>query len=503
MIVGILLTIKNASISEVALIKDENIETTLDKYFADIKISDPTLSEEGAKKRFLKHQVFSSKGEVLLLETVERNNITIKFYSDGTAIKINNTTNMITRIAPLKDGSYGVDKGGTISSKAKTSIVTKSKTTEYPWGTVTYYSDGSAEISNSKMDIFVRDAKDINENYISDNKVSYLKESKVVGTTKLNYYYDGSIEVIKDNKSYMVRTEDDLIINGSNVTFKNNNQAAIINTKKMDNGMTIDYYEDGGAIINDGERTISVRKSNSIIIKNNNIYEIVDNIYVEISKETKDAIYYTNGGAVVKFGGETYYVDENSSIKYQDDKITDIGENKEKLSNESGVNGENVKTFEKTAVVTTKDYIAIIPKEQLLLDQDGKVKKPASPEVTSDEDDDSGINSFEIINNTNSELKYRVVIEKSPKTTVDVQYLRYMLSTKSELIGPSKLDSKIMSDIKTDNITYILIEDTIDPQDSESISIMLWTDYDTIPNSMQNKYFYGTIRVYAWSDETE
>ena len=123
--------------------------------------------------------------------------------------------------------------------------------------------------------------------------------------------------------------------------------------------------------------------------------------------------------------------------------------------------------------------------------------------MTSDEDDDSGINSFEIINNTNSELKYRVVIEKSPKTTVDVQYLRYMLSTKSELIGPSKLDSKIMSDIKTDNITYILIEDTIEPQDSESISIMLWTDYDTIPNSMQNKYFYGTIRVYAWSDETE
>ena len=30
LIVGILLTIKNASISEVALIKDENIETTLD-----------------------------------------------------------------------------------------------------------------------------------------------------------------------------------------------------------------------------------------------------------------------------------------------------------------------------------------------------------------------------------------------------------------------------------------------------------------------------------------
>ena len=32
------------------------------------------------------------------------------------------------------------------------------------------------------------------------------------------------------------------------------------------------------------------------------------------------------------------------------------------------------------------------------------------------------------------------------------------------------------------------------------IKLMLWTDYDTIPNSMQNKYFYGTIRIYAWQE---
>ena len=30
---------------------------------------------------------------------------------------------------------------------------------------------------------------------------------------------------------------------------------------------------------------------------------------------------------------------------------------------------------------------------------------------------------------------------------------------------------------------------------------MLWADYDTIPNSQMDKYFIGTIKVYAWTEE--
>lgn len=35
----------------------------------------------------------------------------------------------------------------------------------------------------------------------------------------------------------------------------------------------------------------------------------------------------------------------------------------------------------------------------------------------------------------------------------------------------------------------------------DEISLMLWTDYETIPNSMMNKVFLGTIKVYSWINE--
>ena len=49
-------------------------------------------------------------------------------------------------------------------------------------------------------------------------------------------------------------------------------------------------------------------------------------------------------------------------------------------------------------------------------------------------------------------------------------------------------------------INYILFDGTLEALETDMINVMLWTDYDTIPNSEQNKYFYGTIRVYAWNE---
>lgn len=498
--VSIMLFVKNAGSSENPTIKEVSIETSLDEYQANVVAGNNSITEETAKNAFLKNNLFKSDGEVILVKTVEHSRFTIKYYSDGTAIRIMKNMNLITRINPLENGDYGITSNGVINSKAISSNVTIKDTKKYSWGTVTYYSDGSALINDSKMDIFVRNASDIKENYISDNKVTYLKETKTVGNNKLNYYYDGTIEVIKNNISYLVRTEEDLEIKNNDVTFKNNNQAIIYESKKMSDGTIIDYYEDGGAIIKNGSRTLSVRKSNSIIIKDNKIFEIVDNIYVTVSKKTNDATYYTNGSAVVNFEGNTYYVPENSNIKYKDNKITNITDNKELLSKESNIDNELVKIFEKTAVITTKDYIAIVPKDKVMFDSLGKIK-----EINTDIEEDA--NSFKIINNTNEKLRYRVIITKSERTNLDVQYIRYQLSTKNSYISPTRLDNKIWQD---DNISkalnikgtnYILIDDTIYPHDTESISLMLWTDYDTIPNSMQDKYFYGTIRVLAWTEK--
>ena len=500
--VSAVLFAKNMYLSEEPNIKQVSIDVSLTDYEATISGS-RAMDSESAKERFLRNNMFKRDGEVLLVKKIEHEAFTIKYFSDGTALKLMKKGTAVTRIAPLDNGKYGIDEDGVISSKARVSEVTITSVKEYPWGKVTYFSDNSADVSGSKYDMFVRNSRDVKNDYISDNKLAYLKETKTVGNNKLNYYYDGTIEVIKNGKSYLVRTSDDLSISGNNVTFKNNNQAEIYDSKKMADGVIIDYYTDGGAIIKNGTKNVSLRKSNSIVIKDNKIYEIMDSIYVEVSKKTNDTTYYTNGSAVVKKDGKTYYVPENSNIKYHNDKVDTIGNPKENLSKENHDAKQDVLLFEETAVITTPEYTAIIPKEKVMYDEDGKVKEPE--EIKPDEEEEE--KAFTIKNNTNDDLKYRVVLEQSPKTTLDTSYIRYQLLVSSNYVGPKELDKdlwtedKISKELKISGTNYILINDTIAAHDEKSISLMLWTDYDTIPNSMQNKYFYGTIRVYAWSEK--
>ncbi len=500
--VSLTLFLKNIGINEQPIIKGADFETTLYDYKINISGKN-SIDDDTAQDRF--NDKFKNQGEVLLVKKIENKNFTVRFFSDGTAIKVINNGSIIIRVNALANGNYGIDELGNIRAGATTSTVRVAHTKVYVWGKVINYSDGSAEVIGSKMDMFVRNAKDVTDNYISTDKVTYLSNSRNVGNIKLNYYYDGTIEVIKNNKSYLVRTVDDLNITANDVTFKNNNQAEIYSTKKMADGKIIDYYTDGGAIIRDSGRTLSVRKSNSIIIKDNKIFEIVNNYYVEICKKVGNATYYTNGGAVVEnYDGNTVYVRENSDIKYANNTISRIDGTPEKLVKETTIGTENVKNFEKAAVITTDKYIAIIDdKNDIIYDEDGNVKQ-FEPEDEGEYDDSK---EFQIINNTDEEIKYRVVIERSPRTTIDVSYIRYQLSTTSETVGPERLDHNIW---RIDNVAdalnvkgtnYILIDSSIGPFAVEEVQLMLWTDYDTIPNSQMNKYFYGTIKLYAWTEE--
>lgn len=500
LICGLYMLFTNMYESKRPIINKVSVNTSLTEYQANISAGNISFTDEDAKNAFQNNKKFKANGEALLVNTVEHHAFTLKYYSDGMALKIMKKSNFITKITPLENGDYGISKNGTINSKAKYIDIKERETKTYPWGMVTYYNDGSAIINNSKIDLFVRNSSDIKEEYISNNKVSYLKETKNYGKIKLNYYHDETIEVVINDKSYVIRNEKDIKIEKNNVTFINNNQAKISKKFKTKDGLTIDYYEDGGAIIRNGTRTLSVRKSNSIIIKNDKIYEIIDNNFVEISKKTKEATYYTNGSAVVKYNGQTLYIEDNSNILYENGNITNVGQDKEVLINESNIANENVKIFEKTAIVKTEKYIAIVPKDNVVLDEQGKIK-----EIVSVEDDIN--NEFTITNNTNEVLKYRVVIEESPKTNLDTQYIRYQISTRTEYNGPNKLNSNlwnndyISNQLKITGKNYILLDSTIEPFDTENIKIMLWTDYETIPNSMQNKYFYGTIKIYAWTEE--
>ena len=108
---------------------------------------------------------------------------------------------------------------------------------------------------------------------------------------------------------------------------------------------------------------------------------------------------------------------------------------------------------------------------------------------------------------TDKEIKYRLVIEKSDKTDLDVQYIRYQLQVKEKYYQAKRLDNNIWyqdnisNSLNIKGTNYILLDDVIEPYDTVDIRLMLWTDYETIPNAMQNKYFYGTIKVYSWIEE--
>lgn len=498
-IAGSFLLIKNFRIEE-PTVKEAILHSDLTDYNHHVYTGLP-ITEGSAKDKFLNNGDFKVSGEVLTVKVVESNKYVIKYYSDGTALRILKKGNVITRINPMPKGEYGIDSRGVTNIKAVSRDVKITGIKTFPFGDVTYFSDGSAEITNAKINMFVRNSEDINENYIANHKVSYLKESKNIDNKKINYYYDGTIELLIDNKSYIIRNSEDLEIDGNNIVFKNNNAYQVYKSVNLAYGLVIDYYQDGGAIIKDGTRTISVRRSNSIMLNHNKLYEIVDNIYVDECYNKDNVVYYTNGGAVFDYNDKFYYIDDNSDILYKDDKISNIRGEKEALTRETNINNEHIRIFEETAVVKTDKYIAILPKDGIIYDKDGNIKELTVDSLKTKE------NEFSITNNTNNVLNYRIVIEKSNKTNLDTQYIRYQIQAGDKYVEPSKLDANIW---KVDQLSklfnlkgtnYILVEGVMEPFEKKKVRLMLWTDYDTIPNSMQDKYFYGTIKVYAWTDK--
>lgn len=499
LLTSVIATIFNLSESSEPYIKNVSIDSNLGELNVTLD-SSYIITDDTAVNSFNNNNIFKSNGEVLLVKKVETGSYVIMFYSDYTAVKVMKNNNLITRISAIENNKYGISDSGVINIKASISDVYLTNKKSFLWGDVYYYSDGSARVENSKIDLFVRNSKDISDNYISDNKVSYLKESKNIANKVVNYYYDGTIQVIDGNDKYIVRNSDD-INDLNNIIYVNNNMASVREILNLDDGKIIEYYTDGGAIIYDGSRSISVRKSNSIIIKNNLIYEIIDSKYVSVSREDLNVIYFTNGSAViVNYNGSKIYVHENSNIKYSNGIISRIDGVYEVLTDSRYDGNNKITCFETVSIVEIDDDIIIVNKDNVIYDSDGSFKEILDNIV----DDDS--NNIKIINSTNSKIKYRLVIEKSVRTNLDVEYIRYQLLVDNEYIEPARLDSKIW---KRDNVfnslmvsgeNYILLERELEAYESDEIRVMFWIDYDSISNDMQDKYFYGTLKLYSWEE---
>ena len=497
---SLMLVTKKLLVSEEPNIKDAKITVKFLDDISDVTMKNITpIPENTAVNSFKNNNVFTSNGEILIYKKVEASSYIIYYFSDKSALKLNKEDNTVIRIAPINN-EYGISDNGTINMSAKMSNINIDNIKDTKYGKITYFTDGSALITNSDIDMFVRNSLDIKENYISNNKVSYLKKTNIENGIEINNFYDGSILINYNGTNYIVRNNDDIKVNGKNITFPNNNQATLTKSISLENNIRIDYYSDGSAIVKDGSKIISVRKSNSIIIKNNTLIEIIDNVEVSIASTKDNTTYYTNGSAMTKYNDLLVFVSDNSQIKYKDNNVN-IEDNYKELTRESYLNNEDIFIFDDITIVTKDNKTIITNTSNVIMDSDGYVKEIINNTI---EDDKF---SFTISNDTNEEINYRVVIESSEKTTLDTKYMRYILSYNNIYTNPSKLEDniwkydKLSEKLNLNGINYILLEKSLEAYQMDEISLMLWTDYETIPNSMMNKAFLGTIKVYSWINE--
>lgn len=362
----------------------------------DDKINSNDANDEDVEKELL-GDIAIKDGVVLITKKImtEKGDV-ITYYSDGTSLIITRKGE-IKRVVAKTDGSYGIDENGKIDSNTIVKKVTKT-TNKLDDGTeITYYSDGSAELTKGNLTIFIRNSKNISFNLNTTNQlfdrvlpsgVSVPKNnSKKMTGYKYTEFQDGTILIEKDNINYIVHNKEDVTLDDDNPKFPNNNNQTIKTTKKLSDGNTIDYYNDGSAIITDQNgNKISVRKSGDIVIKNDAIYEIYPSkVAYATSKITtsdgKTITYYDNAAAVIKKNdGTKEYIEDNSGIKYDSNKnIKSIPQNKSNQTIQKELPDKtNITKFDndKVQIIEPNGADYIIDAADLKYDITGNVEKP-------------------------------------------------------------------------------------------------------------------------------
>ena len=433
----------------------------------------------------------------------------ISYYSDY-SVKITYNNGNIVRVLPV-DNKYSVDELGNINQSAKKSSIKVTKKEKTNHGTITYYSDHFAEVEENGLDLWVGKKENIKEYYITENKISYSDEVKEKNNFSVTYYNDGTILIESEDKKYLVRDNNDVEITDDGFKFIYNNAASVINTRKLDNGFTILYFSDGGAIIEGPDGNISVRKSNSIVIENNKLIKVkTDNKIKETDKKDvcdKEVIYYKNGTAVIKQDGKVIgYIPDNSDIKptlcVSEDDIVPV------VSTSTPNEGTEINIFADDKALVNYDH----NKNDDNSDDDNNNDNNKTSDIMDDKDNiviengvvtiiDSNAQNINVIpinitNNTPNNIKIRVVLENSENTTLQNNYFKDIKYKFSEDNLTKSIDNNIWEDKG-----FILYETELKTKESKDYELGIWLDYAGLENDAMDKYFYGTIKVYCWEQK--
>lgn len=460
------------------------------------------ISDDYANNLFKNNGAFLGNGYGIILvnNIIKKSDYQIVFYSDGTAKKVYDDGRVV-RISSLADGSYGINDNGDVNVEAKTMDITITKKEKFSYGVVTYYSDGSAEVlsGDGRVEMLIRDS-----NYLFTNSILNSRVAIVNGEDgNVTKYSDGTRLILKDNTYYVVN--DSANINDSTRYFNE------VNRVNLSDGREVIYFANGSAIIKDGVNSISVRKGNAINISNNRLYDVTDNNYVSVcdvkNMGNGDVItFYTDGSAIRKSGNSYQYVMDSNNV------IVDSNGNLVRIDgpilDSKGIisdNGNKVVNFGDTSLVELNNGSIIIGKnDDLTFDSLGNFIG-----LNTVINDDSGIIKFRIGNNKNETIKYMVVLEESDRSELDASYIKYKISSSSTPLTSGNLSDRLWIDNKelagglnVDGTNYILLEDSLEEYEVSDVNLLLYiTDTGTVQNEMMNRYYYGTIKVYAWIEE--
>ena len=437
-------------------------------------------------------------GIILINDTVrnDKEKYSIIFYSDGTAKKVYDN-GKITRISSLDNGEYGISKNGDINVNARTLDITITKKEKFSYGTITYYSDGSAEIldGDGKVIMLIRDSNSLSKNSILNSIVAVYDEDN--GT--ITKYTDGTTLVLKDNTYYITSGTD---VSDTSKLFKE------VGRDNLSDGRTIIYFSNGSAVIKDGKDSISVRKSNAINVINNKIFDIKDSNYVKVCDTTKlrdgrDIIFYTDGSAVIKDGNKYQYVSDSNNV-IMDTNGNVVRVDGDVLDSSSVITNDGNKTinFGDISLVELDDGSIIIGKNNdLIFDSLGNFKG-------FNVDNDSDLIKFTVSNNNSSNVKYVVVFEESDRSELSVNYVQYKVRSSVSNLTGGKLanrywsNDKLAGGLDMTGTNYVLLSGTLKEYEKIDVSLFLYVlDDGTVQNEIMDKYYYGTIKVYAWMNK--
>ena len=433
---------------------------------------------------------------IILINDIVRNDkekYFIIFYSDGTAKKVYDN-GKIVRISSLDNGEYGISKNGDINVNARTLDITIARKEKFSYGTITKYTDGSAEIldGDGNVIMLIRDSNSLSKNSILNSIVAVYNEDN--GT--ITKYTDGTTLVLKGNTYYITGGND---VNDTSKLFKE------IGRDKLSDGRTIIYFSNGSAVIKDGKDSISVRKSNAINVINNKIFDIKDSNYVKVCdtkklRDGRDIIFYTDGSAVIKDGNKYQYVsDSNNVIMDADGNVVRVDGNV--LDSSSVITNDGNKTinFGEVSLVELGDGSIIIGKnDDLIFDSSGNFKD-------FNDDIDSDLIKFTVSNNNSGNVKYVVVFEESDRSDLSVNYVQYKVRSSVSNLTGGKLanrywsNDKLAGGLNMTGTNYVLLSGTLKEYEKIDVNLFLYVlDDGKVQNEIMDKYYYGTIKVYAW-----